>query len=103
MLLVGHDEVSDKMPKKTTPKKTTKTADEQFRLVRSPLSTGKGRRAGFQNCSFNFYARPIYGLVRGKANAKIRLPQSTEQMKCRKQRKIEGVEEFERKELAPQT
>jgi hypothetical protein len=44
--------------------------------------------------------------VRGKANAKFRLPQSTEQMKCRdevQERKIEGVEDFERKELAPQT
>jgi hypothetical protein len=79
------------MPKKTTPKKTTKIADEQFRLARSAAFYGERAPRGLQNCSFNFYARPIYGLVRGKANAKIRWPQSTEQMKCRdevRERKI---------------
>jgi hypothetical protein len=89
VLLVGHDEVSEKMPKKTTPKKTTKIADEQFRLARSAAFDRERAPRGLSKLFVQFYARPIYGLVRGKANAKFRLPQSTEQMKCGKTRSRE--------------
>jgi hypothetical protein len=101
VLSVGHDEVSE-MPKKTTPKKTTKIADEQFRLARSAAFYRERAPRGLSKLVVQFLRALNLRACAGKGKRKIQIA-SINRTDEVQERKIEGVEDFERKELAPQT